>query len=127
MELVLSSSSESMEPNHAFITSWSRNALLYMQILLAFFKRPRTDLDALANDPQFLMNLLNAHIADGFYPSGSLSGLTLGHADVTVTNRLGLKWHYVEDYSINDQLIGPSYTVGNGNRVQIIYTLLSSN
>jgi uncharacterized surface protein with fasciclin (FAS1) repeats len=93
----------------------------------AFSNLPKTDLDALANDSQSLLNLLNAHIADGFYPSGSLSGLTLGHADVAVTNRLGLKWHYVEDYSINDQLIGPSYTVGNGNRVQIIYTLLSSN
>jgi len=69
------------------------------------------------------LNLLDAHIVDGYYPSGSLSGSTYRQADQTVTNRLGRSLAFVED-SLNGLPIGPNYTVGNGNRVQIIFTLL---
>ena len=91
----------------------------------AFSKLPQADLDALLNDPQALLNLLNAHIVDGYYPSGSLSGSSYGHANRTVTNRLGQNLKFYED-TINGLPMGKNYTVGNGNRVQIIYTLLPS-
>jgi uncharacterized surface protein with fasciclin (FAS1) repeats len=91
----------------------------------AFSKLPQADLDALFNDPQARKDLFNAHIVDGFYPSGSLSGSSYGHANRTVTNRLGQRLSFFED-SLNGLPIGPNYTVGNGNRVQIIYTLLPS-
>jgi len=71
------------------------------------------------------MNLLNAHIVDGYYPSGSLSGILYGQANRTVTNRLGQNLKFYAD-TLNGLPIGPNYTVRNGNRVQIIYTLLPS-
>jgi hypothetical protein len=91
----------------------------------AFSSLSQADLDTLLNDPQALKNFLNAHIVDGYYPSGSLSGAVYGHADRILTNRLGQKLAFIED-NLNDQPIGPNYTVGNGNRVNIIFTLLPS-
>jgi len=91
----------------------------------AFSKLPQADLDALLDDLQSLMNLLNAHIVDGYYPSGSLSGSSYGHANRTLINRLGQNIKFYED-TINGLPMGKNYTVGNGNRVQIIYTLLPS-
>jgi uncharacterized surface protein with fasciclin (FAS1) repeats len=91
----------------------------------AFSVLSQADLDALAKDPQALIELLNAYIVDGYYPSGSLSGSVYGQADRTVTNRLGQSLSFVGD-SLNGLPIGPNYTVGNGNRVQIIFTLLRS-
>jgi len=91
----------------------------------AFSKLSKADLDALLNDPQALKNFLNAYLVDGYYPFGNLSGAVYGHADRIVTNRLGQKLAFHED-NLNGQPIGPNYTVGNGNRVQIIYSLLPS-
>jgi hypothetical protein len=45
----------------------------------AFSALSQADFDALSNDPQALMKLLNAHIVDGYYPYGSLSGSNYGH------------------------------------------------
>jgi hypothetical protein len=89
----------------------------------AFDALPKDKRDALLNDPQALVNLIKAHIVDGYYPGGSLSGSIYQHADRTVTNELGQLLKFKEE-TLNGQEIGPSYTVGNGNRVQIIYTLL---
>jgi hypothetical protein len=91
----------------------------------AFSALPQADLDALLNDPQALLKLFDAHIVDGYYPFGSLSGAVYGHSDRVVTNRLGQELRFRDDY-LNDQPIGANYTVGNGNRVQIIYNLLPS-
>jgi len=91
----------------------------------AFSALSQADLDALANDPQALIDLLNAHLVAGYFPSGSLSGIVYGHAHRIVTNRLGQSLAFIED-DLNGRPIGPNYTVGNGNRVQIIYTLLPS-
>jgi len=90
----------------------------------AFAALPKAQLNALLNDPQALTNLLKAHTIDGYYPFGSFSGATYGEADRTVTNRLGQKLTFQGD-SVNGQsVIGSNYTVGNGNRMQVIYTLL---
>ena len=89
----------------------------------AFANLSQADKDALLNDPQALIKLLNAHMVDGYYPFGSLSGTTYGTSDRTVTNRLGQKLTFQGD-NLNGIPIGPNYTVGNGNRVQIIYNLL---
>jgi hypothetical protein len=89
----------------------------------AFAKLSQADRDALLNDPQALANLIKAHFVDGYFPGGSLSGSVYQHADRTVTNELGQPLKFLEE-TVNGQSIGPSYTVGNGNRVQIIYTLL---
>jgi hypothetical protein len=89
----------------------------------AFDAMPQAEREALLNDPQALMKLLNAHIVDGYYPSGSLSGVVYGQAYRTLTNRLGQTLSFEGD-NLNGQPIGPNYTVGNGNRVNIIYTLL---
>ena len=91
----------------------------------AFSTLSQADLDALLNDPLALTKLLNAHIVDGYYPWGSLSGIIYGHAHREVSNRLGDKLLFDED-NLNGAPIGPNYTVGNGNRLQIIYTLLPS-
>jgi hypothetical protein len=84
---------------------------------------PQAERDALLNDPEALLDLFKAHIVDGYYPSGSLSGATYGHADRTLTNQLGNDLVFEED-NLNGKPIGPNYTVGNGNRVQIIFNLL---
>jgi hypothetical protein len=89
----------------------------------AFDALSQSEKDALLSDPQALLKLLNAHIVDGYYPSGSLSGSSYGVANRTVTNRLGQELAFVGD-NLNNYPIGPNYTVGNGNRVQIIYNLL---
>jgi uncharacterized surface protein with fasciclin (FAS1) repeats len=94
----------------------------------AFSAFSQADLDALLNDPQALMNLLNAHIVDGYFPRGSLStnptDRLMERSNRTVTNRLGKDLAFDGD-TVNGYSTGPNYTVGNGNRVQIIYTLLS--
>jgi hypothetical protein len=89
----------------------------------AFDALPQTDRDALLNDPQALMDLLNAHIVDGYYPLGSLTNNGLNSR--TLTNRLGNKLVF-EGETINGESIqiGANYTVGNGNRVAIIDQLL---
>lgn len=89
----------------------------------AFSKLSQPDLDALLNDPQILKAFFDAHIVDGYYPSGSLSGAVYGHAFRNVTNRLGRTLTFTND-DLNSQPIGPNSSVGNGNRVQPIYTLL---
>jgi hypothetical protein len=89
----------------------------------AFARLSQADRDALLKDPQALANLIKAHFVDGYYPEGSLSGSVYQHADRTVTNELGQPLKFLEE-RVNGLSIGPSYTVGNGNRVQIIYTLL---
>jgi hypothetical protein len=89
----------------------------------AFAALPKAQRDALLNDPQALIAQLKAHTIDGYYPYGSFSGATYGEADRTVTNRLGQKLTFQGD-SVNGRTVGPNYTVGNGNRMQVIYTLL---
>jgi uncharacterized surface protein with fasciclin (FAS1) repeats len=93
----------------------------------AFSALSQADLDALLNDPQALMNLLKAHIVDGYFPRGSLSTTPtdklMENSNRTVTNRLGKELAFDGD-SVNGNSTGPNYTVGNGNRVQITYTLL---
>jgi hypothetical protein len=66
----------------------------------AFAALPKAQLDALLNDPQALTTLLKAHFVDGYYPGGSLSGVSYGQTE----------W--------------VPHTVGNGNRVQLIDKLL---
>jgi hypothetical protein len=89
----------------------------------AFSALTQAELDALANDPQALMNLFNAHIVDGYYPFGSLSGVVYGQSYRPVVNRLGQKLMFDGD-TLNGAPIGPNYTVGNGNRLQIVFSLL---
>jgi fasciclin domain-containing protein/uncharacterized protein DUF4397 len=89
----------------------------------AFDALSQADRDTLLNNPNALMTLLNAHIVDGYYPWGSLSGATYGVSDRIVINRLGQKLNFRDDV-LNSKPIGANYTVGNGNRLQIIYTLL---
>lgn len=89
----------------------------------AFDLLPQDKRDALLNDPQALTQLLNTHIVDGYFPFGCFSGSTYGTADRTVTNRLGQQLKYAGDF-INNIKVGPNYTVGNGYRVQVIYSLL---
>jgi hypothetical protein len=91
----------------------------------AFAAMSQADLDALLNDPQALKNFLNAYIIDGYYPFGNLSGAVYGHSDRILMNRLGQKLAFSED-NLNDQPIGPNYTVGNGIRLNIIFNLLPS-
>lgn len=91
----------------------------------AFSALSQSQLDALLIDPEALMNLFDAHIVDGYYPYGSLSGPQYGFANRAVTNRLGQELRFIGD-QLNGVPIGPNYTVGNGNRVQIIYDLVPS-
>jgi hypothetical protein len=91
----------------------------------AFDGMPKDKRDALFNDPKALTQLLNAYIVDGYFPYGSFSGSNAyGNAARTVTNRLGLPLKFAGDF-INGLPVGPNYTVGNGYRVYIIYTLVS--
>lgn len=55
----------------------------------AFASLSQAEMDELLNDPQAIKTLLNAHIVDGYYPSGSLSGVVYGFSDKVLTNRLG--------------------------------------
>ena len=91
----------------------------------AFAELPQAKRDALLNDPQALVKLLNGYIVDGYFPYGSFLGaLSYGTADRTVTNRLGQQLTFHGD-AINGEFIeGPNYTVGNGYRVQVIISLL---
>jgi hypothetical protein len=90
----------------------------------AFDGMPKDKRDALLNDPKALTQLLNAYIVDGYFPYGSFSGSNAyGNAARSVTNRLGLPLKFAGDF-INGIPVGPNYTVGNGYRVWIIYTLL---
>jgi uncharacterized surface protein with fasciclin (FAS1) repeats len=93
----------------------------------AFSALSQADIDALLNDPQALMYLLEAHIVDGYFPRGSLSSTPTDELSEnnnrTVTNRLGKELVFRGEY-VNGNQIGPNYTVGNGNRVQIICSLL---
>jgi hypothetical protein len=90
----------------------------------AFDGMPKDKRDALFNDPKALTQLLNAYIVDGYFPYGSFSGSNAyGNAARSVTNRLGLPLKFAGDF-INGIPVGPNYTVGNGYRVYIIYTLV---
>jgi hypothetical protein len=90
----------------------------------AFDALPKAQKDALLNDPQALLQLLNAHIVDGYFPSGSFSGSNgYGTADRTVINRSGQQLKFSGDL-INDLPVGRNYIAGNGDRVLIIYSLL---
>ena len=89
----------------------------------AFDALPQADRDALLNDPQAAQNLLKAHLVDGYYPYGSLSGVVYGNADRTLQNRLGRSLIFEGD-NLNGDPIGPNYTVGSGNRVQIVFNVL---
>ncbi len=90
----------------------------------AFAALPKAQLDALLNDPQALTTLLKTQFVEGYYPSGSLSGPTLGEGNRELTNLLGQKL-LMEGDSINGQDIGgPSYAVANGNRIGMIYKLM---
>ena len=89
-----------------------------------FAALPADQRDTLLNDPQALAQQLKAHLVEGYYPYGTLSGATYGHADREVTNLLGQKLKLL-DSAINGQdVTGPNFTVGNGNRLQLIYKLL---
>jgi len=90
----------------------------------AFAALPKAQLDTLLNDPQALTTLLKTQFVEGYYPSGSLSGAT-GEGGRELTNLLGQKLT-MEGDSINGQDVGgPSYVVANGNRIGMIYKLLS--
>ncbi len=89
-----------------------------------FAALPADQRNALLNDPQALAQQLKAHLIEGYYPYGSLSGATYGQADRELTNLLGQKLSLL-DSAINGQdETGPNFTIGNGNRLQIIYELL---
>lgn len=94
----------------------------------AFAALPTEELDALMADPEALANFLQAHIASGYYPPGSL-----GHdlIDRTVTNLLGAELVLTggggEDLAINGVAMGPGgdYTIAaNGSRVFLVTNLL---
>jgi Fasciclin domain/Domain of unknown function (DUF4397) len=89
----------------------------------AFAALPKAQRETLLADPQALATLLKAYFIDGYFPTGSLSGATYGEADREVTNRLGQKLRFLSE-TVNGKAVGPSYTVGNGNRMQVMYTLL---
>lgn len=89
----------------------------------AFEALPQAERDALLNDPQAVMNLLNAHMVDGYFPRGSLYGGIADYADRTLTSNFGKPLVFEGD-SLNGRPTGPNYTVGNGNRVTIVYDLL---
>jgi hypothetical protein len=55
----------------------------------AFSALPKDQLDALLNDPQLLTKLLKTGFMIGYYPFGSLSGVTYGEPDRVVPNILG--------------------------------------
>lgn len=94
----------------------------------AFAALPKDQLAALLNDPEALTQLLKAHVVDGYYPYGSISGVSYGQTDREVTNLLGQKLSLVAlggGIGINGLFVmGGNYTVGNGNRVNPIETLL---
>jgi uncharacterized surface protein with fasciclin (FAS1) repeats len=89
----------------------------------AFEALPQAEREALLNDPQALMNLLHAHMVDGYFPRGSLSGAVYDYSYRTLTSRLGKALAF-DGETLNGRPIGPNYSVGNGNRVQIVYDLL---
>lgn len=90
----------------------------------AFAALPKDQLDALLNDPQQLTKLIKTGFISGYYPYGSLSGADYGYPDRVVTNLLGQNLSFKGE-SINGMGgLGPNLTVGNGNRLQIIYNLL---
>ena len=89
----------------------------------AFAALPPDKLKALLDDPKALANLLKAHLADGYFPYGSLSTSNYGTADRTIMNELGQPLALRGD-SLNGQPVGNNYTVGNGNRVYVIFNLL---
>jgi uncharacterized surface protein with fasciclin (FAS1) repeats len=96
----------------------------------AFAALPKDQRDALLNDPEALTQLLKAHVVEGYYPYGSISGVVYGQTDREVTNRLGQNLSVVQvgdGLGINGlYVMGGNYTVGNGNRVNPIETLLPS-
>ena len=76
-----------------------------------------------------MTTLLKTHFVAGYYPYGNLSGPVYGvFGKVTVTNLLGQKLALSESNGstiINGlSVMATSYTVGNGNRVQLIDKLL---
>jgi uncharacterized surface protein with fasciclin (FAS1) repeats len=94
----------------------------------AFAAMPKEELDALMADPEALADLLQAHIAPGYYPPGSLGR---GLIDRTVTNLLGeelvLTGGGGEDLAINGATMGPGgdyVMVANGSRVFSVSNLL---
>ena len=90
----------------------------------AFAALPQDQRAALLNNPQALAEQLKAHLVEGYRPSGSLSGATFGTADIELTNLLGKKIK-LQDSFINGSIVGgPNFTVGNGNRLFMIYQLL---
>jgi len=89
----------------------------------AFEALPAAERDALLKDPAALVTLLNAHTVDGHYPWGSLSGAVYGQSNRTVVNRLRKDLIFVDD-TLNGAPIGINYSVGNGNRFQVVYSLL---
>lgn len=92
----------------------------------AFDALPPAEREALLKDPQALASLMKAHMVDGYYPHGSLYRNIYGRADRELTSRAGASLYFFTEFTdkLNDQVIGPNYTVGNGNRVHIIYNLL---
>ena len=89
-----------------------------------FAALPQDQRDALLNDPQALAQQLKAHLVEGYYPYGVFSGSTYGQADSEVTNLLGQKLKLLGSAINGQDVVGPNFTVGNGNRLQMIYKLL---
>ena len=81
-----------------------------------FFALSLAGSDALSNDLWDPKNLLDAHIVDGYYPSGSLSGSSYEYVNRAITKRLGQNHKFYKD-TPNSLQIKPNYNVGNGNRV----------
>jgi hypothetical protein len=90
----------------------------------AFSKLSQADLDVLLSDSQAAKKFLDGYIIDGYYPSGNLSGAKYGHADRILSSRSGQELAFKEE-KLNHQPTGRNYTVGNGIRLTIIFTLLS--
>ena len=91
----------------------------------AFAALPKAQRDALLNDPQALTTLLKAHVIDGYYPFGNLFSAS---PEPKLTNQLGHTFKMIQadngDIVNGVPVMGINYTVGNGNRVQLIDKLL---
>lgn len=100
--------------------------LIFVPTDEAFEAMSVKDRETLMNDPQALTNFLNSYIVEGYYPFGSLSGMTFGNTNSTVKNLLGKELRLSEDISINGIPRGslPGVTVANGTRLIPIEKLL---
>ncbi len=101
--------------------------LIFAPTDAAFAAMPKDQLDALMADPKALADFVRFHVAQGYYPPGSLSGTIMGVADSTVTNLLGADLKLSGDLTINGiNLPGlPSMEVADGTRILPVTKVLA--